>query len=190
MDKTKRGFELAGAIIILVLGAFMILGSLMCLVSYDSFQAIFEEMYDFSSSYDATLFAGMMQGIFAFLLLYSIALVIFSALLLPSPIKNGQYRKRLGIKITFLILVGLFVLLTLGGSILFSLLVLAAFVFVLLSACLKDKTNENLDETNETNVKFNGIESQRIEQLKELRDKGSISEEQYQEAINKIIEKM
>lgn len=189
MDKTKRGFELAGAIIILVLGAFMILGSLMCLVSYDSFQAIFEEMYDFSS-YDATLLAGMMQGIFAFLLLYSIALVIFSALLLPSPIKNGQYRKRLGIKITFLILVGLFVLLTLGAGILFSLLVLAAFVFVLLSACLKDKTNENLDETNETNVKFNGIESQRIEQLKELRDKGSISEEQYQEAINKIIEKM
>lgn len=189
MDKTKRGFELAGAIIILVLGAFMILGSLMCLVSYDSFQAIFEEMYDFSS-YDATLLAGMMQGIFAFLLLYSIALVIFSALLLPSPIKNGQYRKRLGIKITFLILVGLFVLLTLGGGILFSLLGLAAFVFVLLSACLKDKTNENLDETNETNVKFNGIESQRIEQLKELRDKGSISEEQYQEAINKIIEKM
>ena len=189
MDKTKRGFELAGAIIILVLGAFMILGSFMCLVSYDSFQAIFEEMYDFSS-YDATLLAGMMQGIFAFLLLYSIALVIFSALLLPSPIKNGQYRKRLGIKITFLILVGLFVLLTLDGGILFSLLVLAAFVFVLLSACLKDKTNENLDETNETNVKFNGIESQRIEQLKELRDKGSISEEQYQEAINKIIEKM
>ena len=131
MDKTKRGFELAGAIIILVLGAFMILGSLMCLVSYDSFQAIFEEMYDFSS-YDATLLAGMMQGIFAFLLLYSIALVIFSALLLPSPIKNGQYRKRLGIKITFLILVGLFVLLTLDGGILFSLLVLAAFVFVLL----------------------------------------------------------
>ena len=164
MNKTKRGFELAGSIIVIIIASFLIIGCLYCLVSWDTAKSLMEDIY--GEDYFSGMFDGIMKSTFVFLLIYGVALVVLSSLLLPSPYKNGEYRKRTGIKITFLILVGIFALMT--------------FESILLLGEVVEGGNGNL----------NNEEYDKIGKLQELRDKGTITEEQYQEAVKKIIDKM
>ena len=69
-------------------------------------------------------------------------------------------------------------------SILLFLIIIASFVFVLLSLVLKGEVVEG------GNGNLNNEEYDKIGKLQELRDKGTITEEQYQEAVKKIIDKM
>ena len=181
MNKTKRGFELAGSIIVIIIASFLIIGCLYCLVSWDTAKSLMEDIY--GEDYFSGMFDGIMKSTFVFLLIYGVALVVLSSLLLPSPYKNGEYKKRTGIKITFLILVGIFALISFDSILLF-LIIIASFVFVLLSLVLKGEVVEG------GNGNLNNEEYDKIGKLQELRDKGTITEEQYQEAVKKIIDKM
>ena len=181
MNKTKRGFELAGSIIVIIIASFLIIGCLYCLVSWDIAKSLMEDIY--GEDYFSGMFDGIMISTFVFLLIYGVALVVLSSLLLPSPYKNEKYKKRTGIKITFLILVGIFALMTFESILLF-LIIIASFVFVLLSLVLKGEVVEG------GNGNLNNEEYDKNGKLQELRDKGTITEEQYQEAVKKIIDKM
>ena len=92
MNKTKRGFELAGSIIVIIIASFLIIGCLYCLVSWDIAKSLMEDIY--GEDYFSGMFDGIMKSTFVFLLIYGVALVVLSSLLLPSPYKNGEYKKR------------------------------------------------------------------------------------------------
>lgn len=49
MNKTKRGFELAGSIIVIIIASFLIIGCLYCLVSWDIAKSLMEDIYGCTS---------------------------------------------------------------------------------------------------------------------------------------------
>ena len=57
MNKTKRGFELAGSIIVIIIASFLIIGCLYCLVSWDTAKSLMEDIYG------EDYFSGMFDGI-------------------------------------------------------------------------------------------------------------------------------
>ena len=178
MNQTKRVFELLGSILAMILGVILLFGSIYLITQ------IAVGYYDVHILIEISIL---------FVLLFSIVFIIFTAILLPSPVKNGVYRNRLGLKITFLIITGLISLLEfLGGSLVYGLLFLLPFVFVLLSICLpQDKIESQTIQNNVNNEPVNTNDDvQKIEQLRKLKENGAISEEQYQEAIKKIIDHM
>lgn len=143
MNKTKRGFELAGAIISIVLSVLLILGSLGMLVTFYS-----------SSSNDSQMEVALniIRLTSIFLLLLSIVTLILSIILcVPPSMVDGKYKSRFGVSLTLTIILGLIALLEMaGGSLLYFILFAIPIAFLIVSMCLKH--NVIYDTTNITSV--------------------------------------
>ena len=143
MNKTKRGFELAGAIISIVLSVLLILGSLGMLVTLYS-----------SSSNDSQMEVALniIRITSIFLLLLSIVTLILSIILcVPPSMVDGKYKSRFGVSLTLTIILGLIALLEMaGGSLLYFILFAIPIAFLIVSMCLKH--NVIYDTTNITSV--------------------------------------
>lgn len=143
MNKTKRGFELAGAIITIVLSVLLILGSLGMLVTLYS-----------SSSNDSQMEVALniIRITSIFLLLLSIVTLILSIILcVPPSMVDGKYKSRFGVSLTLTIILGLIALLEMaGGSLLYFILFAIPIAFLIVSMCLKH--NVVYDPTNITYV--------------------------------------
>ena len=143
MNKTKRGFELAGAIISIVLSVLLILGSLGMLVTFYS-----------SSSNDSQMEVALniIRLTSIFLLLLSIVTLILSIILcVPPSMVDGKYKSRFGISLTLTIILGLIALLEMaGGSLLYFILFAIPIAFLIVSMCLKH--NVVYDTSNITSI--------------------------------------
>ncbi len=143
MNKTKRGFELAGAIISIVLSVLLILGSLGMLVTFYS-----------SSSNDSQMEVALniIRITSIFLLLLSIVTLILSIILcVPPSMVDGKYKSRFGVSLTLTIILGLIALLEMaGGSLLYFILFAIPIAFLIVSMCLKH--NVVYDTSNITSI--------------------------------------
>ena len=143
MNKTKRGFELAGAIISIVLSVLLILGSLGMLVTFYS-----------SSSNDSQMEVALniIRITSIFLLLLSIVTLILSIILcVPPSMVDGKYKSRFGVSLTLTIILGLIALLEMaGGSLLYFVLFAIPIAFLIVSMCLKH--NVVYDTSNITSI--------------------------------------
>ena len=143
MNKTKRGFELAGAIISIVLSVLLILGSLGMLVTLYS-----------SSSNDSQMEVALniIRITSIFLLLLSIVTLILSIILcVPPSMVDGKYKSRFGVSLTLTIILGLIALLEMaGGSLLYFILFAIPIAFLIVSMCLKH--NVVYDTSNITSI--------------------------------------
>ena len=143
MNKTKRGFELAGAIISIVLSVLLILGSLGMLVTFYS-----------SSSNDSQMEVALniIRLTSIFLLLLSIVTLILSIILcVPPSMVDGKYKSRFGVSLTLTIILGLIALLEMaGGSLLYFILFAIPIAFLIVSMCLKH--NVVYDTSNITSI--------------------------------------
>ena len=143
MNKTKRGFELAGAIITIVLSVLLILGSLGMLVTLYS-----------SSSNDSQMEVALniIRITSIFLLLLSIVTLILSIILcVPPSMVDGKYKSRFGVSLTLTIILGLIALLEMaGGSLLYFVLFAIPIAFLIVSMCLKH--NVVYDTSNITSI--------------------------------------
>ena len=143
MNKTKRGFELAGAIITIVLSVLLILGSLGMLVTLYS-----------SSSNDSQMEVALniIRITSIFLLLLSIVTLILSIILcVPPSMVDGKYKSRFGVSLTLTIILGLIALLEMaGGSLLYFILFAIPIAFLIVSMCLKH--NVVYDTSNITSI--------------------------------------
>lgn len=140
MNKTKRGFELAGAIISIVLSVLLILGSLGMLVTFYS-----------SSSNDSQMEVALniIRLTSIFLLLLSIVTLILSIILcVPPSMVDGKYQSRFGVSLAISIMLGILTLLLLSN--LLGLLFAVPLAFIIVSMCLKH--NVIYDTTNITSV--------------------------------------
>ena len=143
MNKTKRGFELAGAIISIVLSVLLILGSLGMLVTFYS-----------SSSNDSQMEVALniIRITSIFLLLLSIVTLILSIILcVPPSMVDGKYKSRFGVSLTLTIILGLIALLEMaGGALLYFILFAIPLAFIIVSMCLKH--NVVYDTSNITSI--------------------------------------
>ena len=143
MNKTKRGFELAGAIISIVLSVLLILGSLGMLVTFYS-----------SSSNDSQMEVALniIRITSIFLLLLSIVTLILSIILcVPPSMVDGKYKSRFGVSLTLTIILGLIALLEMaGGALLYFILFAIPIAFLIVSMCLKH--NVVYDTSNITSI--------------------------------------
>ena len=143
MNKTKRGFELAGAIISIVLSVLLILGSLGMLVTFYS-----------SSSNDSQMEVALniIRLTSIFLLLLSIVTLILSIILcVPPSMVDGKYKSRFGVSLTLTIILGIIALIELAGAAILEFIILAVpLAFIIVSMCLKH--NVVYDTTNITSI--------------------------------------
>ena len=143
MNKTKRGFELAGAIISIVLSVLLILGSLGMLVTFYS-----------SSSNDSQMEVALniIRLTSIFLLLLSIVTLILSIILcVPPSMVDGKYKSRFGVSLTLTIILGIIALIELAGAAILEFIILAVpLAFIIVSMCLKH--NVVYDTSNITSI--------------------------------------
>lgn len=154
MNNTKRKLELTAAIIsTIVCGLFCFIFAITFL-AFDSMQEMIKEMVQDQipegMNYDA--FIKMVKTIIGLVLVMSIVNLVFAILLLPSPIKNGVIRKRLGISITYLIITGIMGLFLITSDFIISLLIWVPFGLELASVCMKHpEPDNNEDYSNDFN---------------------------------------
>ena len=150
MNKTKRGFELAGAIISIVISAFMILGCIFLLASYDFLLSILAQ----SGLTEEQVFAmsTTINAIFViFMFIFIVILILSIILCVPPSMVDGKYKSRFGVSLTLTIILGLIALLEMaGGSLLYFILFAIPIAFLIVSMCLKH--NVVYDTSNITSI--------------------------------------
>ena len=150
MNKTKRGFELAGAIISIVISAFMILGCIFLLASYDFLLSILaqsdlteEQVFAMSTTINAILVI--------FMFIFIVILILSIILCVPPTVINGQYKSRFGVSLTLTIILGIIALIELAGAAILEFIILAVpLAFIIVSMCLKH--NVVYDTSNITSI--------------------------------------
>lgn len=142
LNKKKRNLELTGAIFSIVLGAFGLLGVLVLSMSTN----LIKEYPQF-----ADLDLNFINVILVCLIPYFVAIIVLASLLCKSPIKkDGTIKKRFGLQLTLVILIGVELISTISNiaSNLFTFAFCACpFVLLIISMCLKHPTPVNVDET-------------------------------------------
>ncbi len=205
MNKGKRGLELASAIISIIMGGILAFGSLILLSSIEVYEEILGVEFQ---GLEIILKISMV-----IVLAFALAIIILGAILCTSPIKNGQIKSRMGVSISLIVLLSLLMLMELSSSLFYAILFAIPCGLLIGSICMKhnkkiivndDKeTDDDFEKSvldaeqkiivdvnaNENNDSVEAIESQLLK-LKELKDKEVISEEQYKEAVNKILNKL
>lgn len=203
MNNKKRGLEVAAAIITIVGASLLGIGALAFLSNPE--QVVDGVVYD-SSGLEVIMFL---------MLCAAITMIILASILCTNPFKNGVYNPRFGTSITLLVFLGLFAVLEIQ-EFLYFVLFATPFGLLLGSVCMKTPTlitpQKNLSEpdaattakenTNdnetinseevhiiENNYSVLGIEEQ-LRKLKELKDLGVLDEEQYKNAVEKILSKL
>lgn len=191
MNNRKRGLELAAAIITIVGASILGIGSLVILLNPN--QVVDGYMYDFSS----------IQGIIFLLLCASITMIILGAILCTNPMKNGVYNPRFGVSITLLVLLGLFAVFEIQNFLYFALFA-TPFGLLLGSVCMKnpvsqivttttEETNNQEEPEQATIIQDNNTDlsvEEQLKKLKELKELGVLDEEQYKNAVEKILSKL
>lgn len=150
MNKTKRGFELAGAIITIVLSSIIILGCVIFLVSSDLILSVLAQ----SGLTEEQILAmdSMIKSIMViFMFIFIVILILSIVLCVPPTVVNGQYKSRFGVSLTLTIIMGIIALLELaGGAFLYFIIFAVPLAFIIVSMCLKH--NVVYDTTNITSV--------------------------------------
>ena len=152
MNKTKRGFELAGAIISIVLISFLILISLIFVLgAYDTNELFITINGSYAEITEEQLQAviNLFRTVFTLLLFFSVAVLILAIILcIPPKVLNGKYQSRFGVSLAISIMLGILTLLFLSS--LFGILFAVPLAFIIVSMCLKH--NVIYDTTNITSV--------------------------------------
>ncbi len=152
MNKTKRGFELAGAIITIVLISFLILISLVFVLgSYDTNELFVTINGSYAEITEEQLQAviNLFRTVFALLLFFSVAVLVLAIILcIPPKVLNGKYQSRFGVSLAISIMLGILTLLLLSN--LLGLLFAVPLAFIIVSMCLKH--NVVYDTTNITSI--------------------------------------
>ncbi len=152
MNKTKRGFELAGAIISIVLISFLILISLVFVLgAYDTNELFVTINGSYAEITEEQLQAviNLFRTVFALLLFFSVAVLVLAIILcIPPKVLNGKYQSRFGVSLAISIMLGILTLLLLSN--LLGLLFAVPLAFIIVSMCLKH--NVIYDTTNITSV--------------------------------------
>lgn len=152
MNKTKRGFELAGAIISIVLISFLILISLIFVLgAYDTNELFVTINGSYAEITEEQLQAviNLFRTVFTLLLFFSVAVLILAIILcIPPKVLNGKYQSRFGVSLAISIMLGILTLLFLSS--LFGILFAVPLAFIIVSMCLKH--NVVYDTTNITSV--------------------------------------
>ena len=152
MNKTKRGFELAGAIISIVLISFLILISLVFVLgAYDTNELFVTINGTYAEITEEQLQAviNLFRTVFALLLFFSVAVLVLAIILcIPPKVLNGKYQSRFGVSLAISIMLGILTLLFLSS--LFGILFAVPLAFIIVSMCLKH--NVISDTTNITSV--------------------------------------
>ena len=152
MNKTKRGFELAGAIITIVLISFLILISLIFVLgAYDTNELFVTINGSYAEITEEQLQAviNLFRTVFALLLFFSVAVLVLAIILcIPPKVLNGKYQSRFGVSLAISIMLGILTLLLLSN--LLGLLFAVPLAFIIVSMCLKH--NVIYDTTNITSV--------------------------------------
>ena len=152
MNKTKRGFELAGAIISIVLISFLILISLIFVLgAYDTNELFVTINGSYAEITEEQLQAviNLFRTVFALLLFFSVAVLVLAIILcIPPKVLNGKYQSRFGVSLAISIMLGILTLLLLSN--LLGLLFAVPLAFIIVSMCLKH--NVVYDPTNITYV--------------------------------------
>lgn len=209
MNKTKRGLELAAAIISIVIGSLSSFVGLILLMGGSCYSSLGYYTDDYATNAVYNTFGGLMVVISLFVLGIGISTIILGAKLCSSPIKNGVIVNRFGSSIALIVLLGLETLFSLT-SLLSFLFYATPLVLLIVSICLKhnkeeinvEVTEKNVPILTENNINNNqtedapqttetidSIESQLLK-LKDLKDKGLIDENQYSEAVKKLLNKL
>lgn len=152
MNKTKRGFELAGAIITIVLISFLILISLIFVLgAYDTNELFVTINGSYAEITEEQLQAviNLFRTVFALLLFFSVAVLVLAIILcIPPKVLNGKYQSRFGVSLAISIMLGILTLLLLSN--LLGLLFAVPLAFIIVSMCLKH--NVIYDTTNITSI--------------------------------------
>ncbi len=152
MNKTKRGFELAGAIITIVLISFLILISLIFVLgAYDTNELFVTINGSYAEITEEQLQAviNLFRTVFALLLFFSVAVLVLAIILcIPPKVLNGKYQSRFGVSLAISIMLGILTLLLLSN--LLGLLFAVPLAFIIVSMCLKH--NVVYDTTNITSI--------------------------------------
>lgn len=163
---------------ILLIGAFVLLGQFSGLGDMDMDAVTIQSMR-------------LVQAITILLVVFCIGTIIISAITLA----KGNKSKALGLKITVIVLVGIITILEfIGGGYVYGILCLIPIGFEIASICVKDtsnSTNGNAPQTQTVDAQANqnSVEG-RINELKHLREIKAITEEQYEVAINALMEEL
>ncbi len=152
MNKTKRGFELAGAIISIVLISFLILISLIFVLgAYDTNELFVTINGSYAEITEEQLQAviNLFRTVFALLLFFSVAVLVLAIILcIPPKVLNGKYQSRFGVSLAISIMLGILTLLFLSS--LFGILFAVPLAFIIVSMCLKH--NVVYDTSNITSI--------------------------------------
>ena len=184
MNNTKRGLELAAAIITIIVSSIMVLGAFVLLSNLNTLE---------DQVHQAEI--DILKGAIIFLLVISVVMIVFGTILCANPVKNGVYKPRVGISITLLVLLGLVAVLEIESPLYFAFFA-TPFGLLLASLCMKQPKTEEKD--NKEGISFqpqefnlnNNLNSdfdEQLRKLKDLRDMGVLDEEQYKQAVDKII---
>lgn len=150
MNKTKRGFELAGAIITIVLSSIIILGCVISLVSSDLILSLLAQ----SGLTEEQILAmdSMIKSLMViFMFIFIVILILSIVLCVPPTVINGQYKSRFGVSLTLTIIMGIIALLELaGGAVLYFIIFAVPLAFIIVSMCLKH--NVVYDTSNITSI--------------------------------------
>ena len=150
MNKTKRGFELAGAIITIVISSIIILGCVISLVSSDLILSVLAQ----SGLTEEQILAmdSMIKSIMViFMFIFIVILILSIVLCVPPTVINGQYKSRFGVSLTLTIIMGIIALIELaGGAFLYFIIFAVPLAFIIVSMCLKH--NVVYDTSNITSI--------------------------------------
>lgn len=230
MNKAKRGLELAGGIVSIVVGSISALIYLISIVLIDQMMELVYQMFPEYSSLEG-IESVFVIVLFIFMLI-SVAVIVLGATMCPKCIHNGIPKAKLGrsISLCIVLFVDLFIHI---DQFLFLLGYGSAMVLLIVGLCLKhdkstfvypklnstspegvatgltdsnepevveqdqpveeikeensDKNEENVAKLVDDNV--DDVESQLLK-LKNLKEQGIIEEEQYKEAVRKILSKL
>ena len=155
MNKTKRGFELAGAIITIVLISFLILISLVFVLgAYDTNELFVTINGSYAEITEEQLQAviNLFRTVFALFLFFSVAVLVLAIILcIPPKVLNGKYQSRFGVSLTLTIILGIIALIELAGAAILEFIILAVpLAFIIVSMCLKH--NVVYDTSNITSI--------------------------------------
>ena len=163
----KKGFNIAANVCTIVLMGIMAIGSLVLI----SASSLIEEGGE------------ILRTISIILLLFCIATIVIAALTLA----KGNRGKALGLKITVIVLVGITAVLEfVGGGVVYGILCLIPIGLEIASVCVPDKKEQAATETFEQSANGQSVD-EKIAELKRLKDLHAISDEQYEQAVSKIV---
>lgn len=185
MNKTRRGLELAAAIVAIVVNSILAFIFLMAMLMWSSISNVPGMDEEFYMAW--AMFGGAVFVIFVFMVLFSVASIVLGALLCkkPKPNAEGLYTRRLGLGIPLTILNAIVAIIMISSGLI--LLFIAALAVVGLEiAAMCVEPNAKPQPAAATAAPVNNA-NEKIAEITRMRNAGFITEEQYKEAMEKAV---